>query len=69
MTSSGEQTGTLSESLLYLSTIFDQEIKDQLSLITTLLEPVLLICIGLFVGIVALSVITPLYNITQHIQT
>ncbi len=64
----GERTGSLSESLLYISQLYDQEITDFIDKLTTLLEPMLMIVIGIIVGCVALSIITPIYGITQHLS-
>lgn len=69
LTATGERTGTLSESLMYIAQLYEQEIAEFVERITILIEPILMIIIGIVVGTIALSVITPLYGITQHLSS
>jgi type II secretory pathway component PulF len=64
----GEQTGNLEENLLYLSTHYTEETEEALKTMTSLLEPVLLVGMGLLVGFVALSIILPIYSLSQGIS-
>lgn len=63
----GERTGNLDESLLYLAQFYEDEIDNTAKNITTLLEPALLLLLGLGVGFVALAIITPIYQLTGNI--
>ncbi len=58
----GEQTGSLTDMLLYLSDYYEHELDTTLKNLSTILEPALIIFIGLIVLAVALSIITPIYN-------
>ncbi|OGH11261.1 MAG: hypothetical protein A2857_06575 [Candidatus Levybacteria bacterium RIFCSPHIGHO2_01_FULL_36_15] len=58
----GEKTGKLDETLLYLGDFYEDEIDDVSKNLSTLIEPVLLVFIGLVVGFVALAVIGPIYQ-------
>jgi type II secretory pathway component PulF len=64
----GESTGNLEENLEYLSTYYDEEVDNKLHSLTSLIEPLMLLLMGLLVGFVALSIITPIYSISQGIQ-
>ncbi len=64
----GEYSGNLSNSLIYLSEMYEAEVDDFTKNISGLVEPVLMICMGVLVGFVAISIITPIYGITQHLQ-
>lgn len=64
----GEKTGKLDETLLYLGDFYDEEIDDISKNLTTMLEPILLIGIGLVVGFVALAIISPIYELTGSIR-
>lgn len=64
----GENTGNLEENLFYLSDYYTEEVDNELSNLTNLLEPFLLLFMGLLVGFVALSIITPIYSITQGLN-
>ncbi|MFQ6049789.1 MAG: type II secretion system F family protein [Candidatus Paceibacterales bacterium] len=64
----GERTGTLEESFLYLSEFYEKEVDSAVKNISGLLEPVLLILVGLFVGFVVLAIITPIYQFTTGLR-
>ena len=63
----GEKTGRLDESLLYLADFFEEEVDTAGKNFSSILEPVLLLLIGLFVAFVALSIISPIYEFTGSI--
>lgn len=64
----GESTGNLEENLEYLSTYYDEEVDNKLHSLTSLIEPLMLLVMGLLVGFVALSIITPIYSISQGVK-
>ena len=64
----GERSGSLSSSLTYLSQMYEAEVDDFTKNISGLIEPVLMIFMGLLVGFIAVSIITPIYSITQHLS-
>lgn len=63
----GESTGHLSQSLLYVAQIYEDEVEDLTKNLSTVIEPVLMVFMGILVGFVAISIITPIYGITQHL--
>ncbi|MBT9168082.1 MAG: putative type II secretion system protein F [Syntrophomonadaceae bacterium] len=63
----GESTGNLSSSLMFLSDMYEEEIEDLTKNLTTMLEPILMIVMGAIVGFIAISIITPIYSITQNL--
>ncbi|MEK7630143.1 MAG: type II secretion system F family protein [Patescibacteria group bacterium] len=64
----GEETGNLEENLTYLSEYYSEELDNTVKNLTTLLEPILILLMGLVVGFIALSIIMPIYSITQGIS-
>ena len=64
----GEKTGKLEETLLYLSEYYEDEVDDISKNLSTILEPVLLLVIGLVVGFVAISIVSPIYELTGSIR-
>ena len=64
----GENTGNLEENLRYLSEYFTEEVETSVRNLTSLLEPVLVLVMGLVVGFIALSIIMPIYSITQGLN-
>jgi type II secretory pathway component PulF len=63
----GERSGNLEEMLIYLSDYYDGEIDAASKNLSTLLEPVLLLVIGLVVGFVAMAIISPIYSLVGGI--
>ena len=68
MVAIGERSGNLPETLLYMSDFYEREIDDFAKNLSNLAEPILMICMGLFVGLIAISIITPIYGITQNLH-
>jgi len=64
----GERTGNLEESLLYLADFYEDEIDGISKNLSTMLEPILLITIGIVVGFVALAIISPIYELTGSVR-
>lgn len=67
MVTVGETTGKLSETFTYLADIYEEEIDDMTKNLSNTIEPLLLIFMGVLVGFIAVSIITPIYGITQHL--
>lgn len=67
MVAIGEKTGRLSDVMTYLSDLYEAELDDLTKNLSTSIEPVLMIVMGVLVGFVAISVITPIYEITQNL--
>jgi type IV pilus assembly protein PilC len=65
---SGEMTGRLQESFGYVAENYEQEVKETTKNLTTLIEPLLMLVMGSIVGFIALSIITPIYQLTQSIS-
>ena len=68
MVAIGESTGGLSNTLMYLSDYYESEVNEMTRNLSSSIEPVLLVFMGLIVGFVDVSVITPIYEITQNIH-
>jgi type II secretory pathway component PulF len=64
----GENTGNLEENLFYLADYYTEEVDSTLHDLTSFLEPLMLLMMGLIIGFVALSIITPIYSISQNIK-
>lgn len=68
MISIGEKTGNLSKTLTYLGEMYEDDVEELTKGMSSSIEPVLMVVMGLLVGLIAVSVITPIYSITQHLQ-
>ncbi|HRH24201.1 MAG TPA: type II secretion system F family protein [Candidatus Paceibacterota bacterium] len=65
----GERSGNLSNTLVYLSELYEAEVEDFTKNLSSLIEPALMVIMGILVGFVAISIITPIYGITQNLHT
>ena len=64
----GEQSGTLEESLLYLAEFHEEEVDSTLKNLSIIIEPLLLILVGIFVAFVAIAIITPIYRFSSQLR-
>jgi len=62
---SGEESGQLSETLERIGKAYEIKIETSIKNISTLLEPILILVIGLAVGVIAFSVFMPIYDLSS----
>jgi len=65
MVSTGEKTGKLDQMLTEIATYYDPEIEYSIKNLTALLEPVMLLTMGIMVAFIALSVLLPIFNLIK----
>jgi len=58
----GEETGTLDKNLVQIVSFYNKEIKRAIETFTALLEPILIIVLGVGIAFLAFSVIQPIYG-------
>lgn len=63
----GEETGTLAQMLNKVADFYDREVEYTIEQVVSLLEPVLILLLGLVVGGIVTSVMMPLFNLMQGI--
>jgi general secretion pathway protein F/type IV pilus assembly protein PilC len=63
-----EETGKMQEAFGHLSVIYAEEVEKHLSHLTTFLQPLLLITLGMIVGLVVLSILLPLTDVSSFIN-
>lgn len=68
MTKVGESTGKIDESLLKVSEYFERDLDLKVKTLTTSIEPILIITLGVSVAFLIISVITPIYGLISQIQ-
>jgi type II secretory pathway component PulF len=64
----GEETGKLDDTLLKLSKYFASESENLVKGLTTAIEPIIMVVLGVGVGFIVISVITPIYNLTTQFK-
>lgn len=64
----GESTGKIDESLLKASEYFDRDLNIKIKNLTTAIEPLIIVVLGVIIGFIIWAVITPIYGIISQIQ-
>jgi type II secretory pathway component PulF len=64
----GERTGTLDKSLQDISEYFDYQVTTTLKTLTALLEPIMLVTVGIVVGAMMISIIAPIYSLIANVS-
>ena len=64
----GEETGKMDENLLKASEYFEEEVDGLVKTLTTAMEPLIMIVLGVMVGFLIFSVITPIYGLLSNIK-
>jgi type IV pilus assembly protein PilC len=64
----GEETGKLDEVLQRLANFFETKSNETVKGLTTAIEPLIMVVLGLGVGFLVLAIITPIYNLTSSIK-
>jgi len=63
----GESTGSLEEMLADVSDYFDEEVENRLTLITTAIEPAIMIFMGFVIGLIVIVMYLPIFNIASSV--
>lgn len=63
----GEETGKISEMLTGVASYYEGEVDQKTKDLSTIIEPVLMIIIGIGVGVFAISMLAPTYSLVDHI--
>ena len=64
----GEKSGNIETMLSKISDAYDNEVETRISLLTSMLEPIMILLMGLIVLFIVLSVLLPIFEINQMIR-
>lgn len=64
----GEETGQLPEMLLKIADVYDDEVDNSISGLTSLLEPIMIVFLALVVGTIVIALFMPLITIITEMQ-
>ncbi|HRJ27245.1 MAG TPA: type II secretion system F family protein [Fimbriimonadaceae bacterium] len=64
----GEESGRLSEMLVKVGDFYDTEVESTVKGLTSMIEPVLIIFMGVIVGFIAISVMSPVFSIVNSVN-
>jgi type IV pilus assembly protein PilC len=68
MVNIGEETGQLDKMLIQIADNFEEEVDVAISGLTSLLEPILIVLMGLVVGFIVISMFMPLFSLARLIE-
>ena len=64
----GEETGKVSDMLGQVAEYYEQDVEERTKDLSTIIEPLLMLFIGAFVGVFALAMIAPIYSLSSAIS-
>lgn len=67
MMSVGEETGNMAAMLLEVAIFYENDVEERTKDMSTIIEPVLMVIIGIAVGFFALSMVTPIYSVMDNV--
>lgn len=65
MIQSGEESGTLGEVLGDISDFYARELKTVIKAVTSMIEPLMIVVMGVLVGFIAMSIILPIFKMSS----
>jgi type IV pilus assembly protein PilC len=63
----GEETGKVADMLGQVAEYYEKDVEEKTKDLSTIIEPLLMLFIGVFVGVFALSMIAPIYSLSDKI--
>jgi type IV pilus assembly protein PilC len=64
----GEETGRMSEMLVKVAEFYEQEVDAMVKALTSLIEPILIVFLGVIVGFIVISIMGPMFSIINQIH-
>jgi general secretion pathway protein F len=68
MISVGEQSGNLETMLYRIADTYEKEVESHILMMTSLLEPLMILLMGLVVGFIVVSVLLPIFEMNQLVR-
>ena len=68
MIRSGEESGTLSDVLRDVAEFYGRELKTVIKITTSMIEPLMIIVMGVLVGFIASSIILPIFKMSSAVS-
>ena len=68
MIATGERSGQLEEMLLKVSESYDNETDSTIKALTSLMEPIMIVIMGIAVGFVVIAILLPIFDMTKGIK-
>jgi type II secretory pathway component PulF len=61
----GEESGSLQDMLFEVARLFEEEVETSVTALTSLLEPVLILVMGVVIGFMVLAILMPIFQLNQ----
>ncbi|OFX17397.1 MAG: hypothetical protein A2Z18_06135 [Armatimonadetes bacterium RBG_16_58_9] len=68
MVASGEKTGELPSMLDHVRALYGRETDAKFKSLTSIVEPIMIVTLGVIVGFIAMSVIVPIYSLVGGVK-
>lgn len=68
MISSGEESGRLGEVMRDISEYYSKELRNTIKSVTAMIEPLMIVLMGLIVGFIAMSIILPIFKMSSLVK-
>ncbi len=66
--SAGEMSGSLSDTLLNIGATYEEKTENMAQNLSVLLEPIIMVVVGIIVAFLAIAIISPIYGLTNQIK-
>ena len=64
----GEETGQLPEMLMKIADIYEDEVDNAVTALTSIIEPLMIVGLALMVGAIVLAIFLPLLKMIESVQ-
>jgi type IV pilus assembly protein PilC len=64
----GEQSGDLPQMLEDIAEFYDQEVENKLTVLTTMIEPVLMLTMGVVMAFIVVALYLPIFEMGAHLK-
>ncbi len=68
MIAAGESSDTVDEMLLNIGKIYENEIELSINSMTSLIEPIIIVCMGFVIGLIVISVLLPIFEMNLIVK-
>jgi len=68
MIRSGEDSGTMADVLKDISSFYSRELKTAIKTVTSMIEPIMIVIMGVLVGFIAMSIILPIFKMSSVVM-
>ena len=68
MIRSGEDSGNMADVLRDISAFYARELKAVIKAVTSMIEPIMIVCMGCLVGFIAMSIILPIFKMSSLVS-